>query len=170
LALILQKLFTKNKTARGEIKMRTQHVLCIYPFRTSKSFSNYLSSGAEEIAHTIENLVENISTVDMRIDDSVKPFIKDTTSLVAITVRWDDREEVMEVVNEIPSNILTVVCGKGVSKHMEEYFELCPNIDVIIRSDDEEAMREIVSGKPFTDIPGISYRNNGTVVHNAVDH
>jgi len=40
------------------------------------------------------------------------------------------------------------------------------SIDAVIRGDGEEAMVEVLSGKPIGDIAGASHRVNGTVIHN----
>ena len=56
--------------------------------------------------------------------------------------------------------------GYKATEEVEYLFEKCPNIDVIVRGEGEETIKELVKGVPYKDIPGISYRENGNIVHN----
>ena len=60
--------------------MKYQHVLCTYPYRKpSKEYGLTPPIGLENIATAIEDLVENITIIDMRFEKDVLPFIEDTT-------------------------------------------------------------------------------------------
>ena len=149
--------------------MKHQHVLCIYPYRKPlKGYDEYLPPiGLEYITAAIEDLVESIAIIDMRFEEDVLPFIKYTTSLICICINWEDEEEkVCELINQLPSHILTVVGGRYATINVEEFFEACPNIDIIVRGDGEEIMRDIALGKSLEEIAGISFRQDGKVIHN----
>ena len=51
---------------------------------------------------------------------------------------------------------------------VEYLFEHCPNIDMIVRGEGEEIIKQIVSGVPYEDILGLSYRENERIVHNEI--
>jgi magnesium-protoporphyrin IX monomethyl ester (oxidative) cyclase len=62
--------------------------------------------------------------------------------------------------------VTTVVGGHKATEEVESLFARCPNIDLIVRGEGEETIREVVKGVPHQDILGLSYRENGTVIHN----
>ena len=41
-----------------------------------------------------------------------------------------------------------------------------PNIDLIVRGEGEDIIKEIIAGTPYDQIRGLSYRDNGRIVHN----
>jgi magnesium-protoporphyrin IX monomethyl ester (oxidative) cyclase len=59
-----------------------------------------------------------------------------------------------------------VVGGYKATEEVEFLLEQCLNIDLIVRGEGEETIREVVTGLPYGDILGLSYRQNGTMVHN----
>jgi anaerobic magnesium-protoporphyrin IX monomethyl ester cyclase len=61
----------------------------------------------------------------------------------------------------------TVIVAGGVhAETMPERMLRNSAFDLVVRGDGEEPMREIVQGKPCSDILGLSYRQEGKVVHN----
>ncbi|OGL54713.1 MAG: hypothetical protein A3G31_05630 [Candidatus Schekmanbacteria bacterium RIFCSPLOWO2_12_FULL_38_15] len=147
--------------------MKDQHVLCIFPYRTSELSGFLPPIGLEHIAAAIEDLVESITIINMQFKDDASSFIKDTTSLICVSINWEDeKEEVCELINQLPSNILTVIGGRYATINAEEFFAACPNIDIIIRGDGEEIIRDIILGEPLEEITGISFRRDGKVIHN----
>src|SRR5262245_32145346 len=61
-----------------------------------------------------------------------------------------------------------VVCGGAHAEAMPESMLANSAIDAVVRGDGEEATLEIVEGRRFSDVLGVSYRDNPThVVHNA---
>lgn len=59
-----------------------------------------------------------------------------------------------------------VVVGGAHAEAMPERMLRNTAIDAVVRGDGEASMAEIVEGVPFRDIPGLSYREDGRVVHN----
>lgn len=152
--------------------MKHQHVLCIYPYRKPlKGYGLMPPIGLEHIAAAIEDLVESITIIDMRFEEDVSSFIKDTTSLICVSINWQDEEEdICELINQLPPHILTVVGGRYATINVEEFFAACPNIDIIARGDGEEIMRDVAIGRPLEEIAGISFRRNGEIIHNTYRH
>lgn len=64
-----------------------------------------------------------------------------------------------------PSMIIGFV-GAHVAVLPEESLKQGEAIDFVARKEFEYAIKEIAEGKPFSDVLGISYKNNETVVHN----
>ena len=60
----------------------------------------------------------------------------------------------------------TLVVGGVHAETMPERMLRNSAIDAVVRGDGEEPMREIVEGKPFSEIIGLTYREGATVKHN----
>jgi radical SAM superfamily enzyme YgiQ (UPF0313 family) len=70
------------------------------------------------------------------------------------------------MLNRVPDNIPLVVGGYKATEMVEELFKRCPTIDIIVRGEGEETIKEILKGSSLKDISGISYRENSKIVHN----
>lgn len=148
--------------------MKHNNVLCIYPYKTEiREFPFSPPLGLEYIAAAMQDLVDKITLIDMRFENNVTQFITDETDLVCISVNWGLEENyVYEIINRIPPHILTVVGGRYATESVVELFQNCPNIDMIVRGDGEETVRELIErGSPHR-VKGLSYREHGKVVHN----
>ena len=69
---------------------------------------------------------------------------------------------------QLPPEIPTVVGGYQATVEVEQLLERCPNIDMVVRGEGEEVIRRIVSGAPPREIRGLSYQENGRIVHNEI--
>jgi len=67
----------------------------------------------------------------------------------------------------MPDNIPLVIGGYKATEKVEELFKICPTIDIIVRGEGEETIREILGGTALKDILGISYREGGQIIHNS---
>jgi magnesium-protoporphyrin IX monomethyl ester (oxidative) cyclase len=148
--------------------MKFKKVVCIYPYLQEVPIYEFFPPiGLEYIASAIEDMVGEITVYDFRMVEDVKPVFKLQACLFCVSVNWNyEFESVCRVIRALPREATVVVGGRHATAYVEELFELCPNIDVIVRGDGEETMREyIASGSP-EGIAGISYRNNGKIMHN----
>jgi len=68
----------------------------------------------------------------------------------------------------LPSEVCTVVGGYKATEEVEYLFDRCPNIDMIVRGEGEEIIKQVVTGIPYKDIRGLSCRENGRVIHNEI--
>lgn len=155
-----------------------KHALCLHPYyRDSHSGSLGLAvfppTGLEYVAAALEHQVERITLVDLRVPgplrdlETLKKFIAEEIDLLCISINWEYLfSEVCELVNSLPRVALTVVGGKQATDCVEEVFEACPGVDIIVRGEGEEAIAEIAKGLPTEDIEGISYRNGSGLEHN----
>ncbi|MBN1871594.1 MAG: radical SAM protein [Candidatus Omnitrophica bacterium] len=145
-----------------------KNVLCVYPHEKGIPEKKYCPPlGLEYIATVLENIVEKVTLIDMRFESNLADFINDDTDLICMSVNWDyQREAAVNIVNQISPHIRLVVGGRDATAHVEEIFAKAPNIDIIVRGDGEDIIREIISSTHLKDIPGISYRQGSEIVHN----
>jgi len=112
--------------------------------------------------------VESVTILDLRYEKKpLSSFIDKNTDLVLVSHNWDIEEDfVRATINSIPENITVIVGGRHATEYVNELFEDIPRIDGIARGDGEEIAREIVQKGIAGDIDGLSFRLNGTIVHN----
>ncbi len=155
-----------------------KHALCLHPYyRDSHSGSLGLAvfppTGLEYVAAAVEPHVEQVTLVDLRIPgpmrnlETLKQFVTEAVDLLCISINWEYQfNEVCELVNSLPRGVFTVVGGKQATDFVEEVFQTCPGVDMVVRGEGEEAIGEIARGLAPADILGISYRSGSEVVHN----
>src|SRR5438067_2379594 len=64
-------------------------------------------------------------------------------------------------------NLKVAFVGPHVTVLPEQSLRECPTIDFVARKEFDYSVVEFAQGKPLSEIAGISYRKNGSVVHNA---
>ncbi len=155
-----------------------KHALCLRPYyRDSESGSLGIAifppTGLEYVAAALKPHVDKITLVDLRLPGPMRDlrylqdFISSEIDLLCISINWEYHfEEVVKLVNALPGDVLTVAGGKQATDYLEDVFEACPGVDIVVRGEGEPAVAEIADGLPWTDILGISYRNGPQLVHN----
>jgi magnesium-protoporphyrin IX monomethyl ester (oxidative) cyclase len=130
-------------------------------------------TGLEYIATSMKDLVGKVTLLDLRYErayqDSkvLSKFIRNEIDLLCIGIQWDGRfKNVCDFISQLPDEVCTVVGGYKATQEVEYLFGRCPNIDMVVRGEGEEIIKQIVTGVPNRDIRGLSYRANGGVVHN----
>jgi anaerobic magnesium-protoporphyrin IX monomethyl ester cyclase len=152
-------------------KMFYNNALCIYPHLEGVPEKKYCPPiGLEYIATVLEDLVERVTIIDMRFEPNLNDFIEnDTIDLFCFSVDWDyQRDAAINIIARIPSNIKVVLGGRYATACVEEFFAAAPNIDIIVRGDGEEIIRDIASRFPLKNITGISYREGSRIIHNKI--
>jgi radical SAM superfamily enzyme YgiQ (UPF0313 family) len=159
----------------GAVKMTYKHALALYPyFRDSTATMGvFPPTGLEYVATNIRDLVGKVTFLDLRYEKeyrdvkALSDFIRKEIDLLCISVTWDSGfSEVCDLISALPDKVTTVVGGYKATEEVEVLFARCPNIDLIVRGEGEETIRELAKGIPHRDILGLSYRENGTVIHN----
>jgi len=151
--------------------MLYKNALCVYPHQQGAPEKKYCPPiGLEYIATVLEDLVEKVTLIDMRFEPNLDDFIANgNTDLVCLSVNWDyQHDATVNIIDRIPSHSKVVVGGRYATTRVEELFAAAPNIDIIVRGDGEEIIRDIALGLPLEDIPGISYREDGRIIHNKI--
>ncbi|HVP36288.1 MAG TPA: radical SAM protein [Terriglobales bacterium] len=155
--------------------MKYQHVLALNPyFRDSTATMGiFPPTGLEYIAANMKDLVGKVTLLDLRYEQKYRDvnilsrFINKEIDLLCITITWDSQfNAICDLICRLPDEVLTVVGGHKATEEVESLFARCPNIDLIVRGEGEEAIREVVKGVPHKNVLGLSYRENGTVIHN----
>ena len=148
--------------------MKLDKVVCIYPYLQEVPIYEFFPPiGLEYIAAAIEDLVGEVSVIDLRLEKNFGDVLKVPPDMFCVSVNWHyEFESVCEVIRALPPEVLTVVGGRQATESVDQLFELCPNIDVIVRGDGEETIREFVTTGSPEGVAGLSYRQNGRVVHN----
>lgn len=124
--------------------------------------------GLEHIAAVIEPHAHALDVVDLRQEKGrTKDFLRPETDLVCFSVNWKTKAQfIREEILSVGSKALVVVGGRHATEDPEHWLSQCPNINVLIRSDGEEATEDFCCGLPLEEIAGLSFRRNGDVYHN----
>jgi magnesium-protoporphyrin IX monomethyl ester (oxidative) cyclase len=155
--------------------VKYKHVLALNPYLgdSTAAMGVFPPTGLEYIAASMKDLVGKVTLLDLRYEKAYQDskvlgsFIRNQVDLLCISIRWDSQfKKVCDFVSQLPREVCTVVGGYKATQEVEYLFERCPNIDLIVRGEGEEIIRQIVTGVPYKDIRGLSYRENGRVVHN----
>jgi radical SAM superfamily enzyme YgiQ (UPF0313 family) len=86
---------------------------------------------------------------------------------MCVSVNWSFYfKDVCNLINSLPDDIKLIVGGQHATDHVEDLFQKCSNIDVIVRGEGEETIQQIAQDVDLQDILGISYKNNGHIIHN----
>ncbi|MDP3789536.1 MAG: radical SAM protein [Candidatus Omnitrophota bacterium] len=130
-------------------------------------------TGIEYVATSAKGLADKITLLDLRYEKELSDtekllnFIRSEIDIICVSVGWDRQlEEVKGLLRRMPAGIPLIVGGYKATEQVEELFRDCPNIDVIVRGEGEESMKEILERKPLDTILGVSYKENGKVIHN----
>ena len=84
--------------------------------------------------------------------------------IVGISIMSQGHSFAEKFVSLLPPNILKVCGGPHPSGFAEELLDA--GFNVVVRGEGEWTMGEICQGRSFPEIKGISYRNNGHILHN----
>jgi radical SAM superfamily enzyme YgiQ (UPF0313 family) len=152
-----------------------QHVLGLNPYfgSSTAAVGVFPPTGLEYIAANMKDLVGRVTLLDLRYERAyqnpqvLSRFIRAEIDLLCISIQWDARfESICNFISRLPDEVTTVVGGYKATLEVEQLFQRCPNVDMVVRGEGEEIIRQIVSGVPCEEIRGLSYRRNGQIVHN----
>lgn len=152
-----------------------KHVLALNPYfgSSTAAMGVFPPTGLEYIVANIKDLVGRVTLLDLRYERAYQDlqvlsrFIRAHIDLVCIGIQWETRfESVCQFISQLPPEVPTVVGGYKATQEVENIFERCPNVAMIVRGEGEQVIRQVVSGVPREEIRGLSYRDNGRIVHN----
>jgi len=155
--------------------IKYKHVLALNPYfgDSTATMGMFPPTGLEYIVASMKDLVGKVTLLDLRYErDLRKPevlreFITSQVDLLCISIRWEAQfEKVCDFVSQLPPDVCTIVGGYKATLDVEYLFERCPNIDMVVRGEGEDIIKQIVTGVPYKDILGLSYRENGRIIHN----
>jgi radical SAM superfamily enzyme YgiQ (UPF0313 family) len=123
----------------------------------------------------MKDLVGKVTLLDLRYEKAYQDpktlsnFIRNKIDLLCVSIRWESRfEEICDFISQLPPEVCTVIGGYKATEEVEYLFDRCSNIDMIVRGEGEEIIKQIVTGVPYKDIRGLSYRENGGIVNNEI--
>ena len=155
--------------------VRYRHVLALNPYfgSSTAALGVFPPTGLEYIAANMKDLVGKVTLLDLRYEkayqdpETLSRFIRAEIDLLCISIQWDAQfENICDFISQLPDEVPTVVGGYQATLEVEELFKRCPNVDMVVRGEGEEIIRRIVTDVPRPEILGLSYRNNGSIVHN----
>ena len=130
--------------------------------------------GLEYVATNAKDLVNKLTLLDLRQEkvycdtDKLLDFIRREIDIICVSIIWDRQfEEICNLLNLIPDDIPLVVGGHKATERADEILQKCPKVDIVVRGEGEETIREILNNVRLEDILGISYMENGRVIHNS---
>jgi anaerobic magnesium-protoporphyrin IX monomethyl ester cyclase len=154
-----------------------KHALALYPYfgDSTAAMGIFPPTGLEYIAASIKDMVDKVTLLDLRYETAyqdltkLNKFIREGIDLICISIQWNARfKQVCDFIAQLPHEVCTVVGGYKATQEVEYLFNRCPNIDIIVRGEGEEIIKQIVTGIPHKDIRGLSYKQNGQFVHNQI--
>jgi len=157
--------------------IKYKHALALNPYfgDSTALIGIFPPTGLEYIATSMQDLVGKVTLLDLRYEKAyqdpkvLSKFIRNEIDLLCVSIRWESRfEEICDFISQLPPEVCTVVGGYKATEEVEYLFDRCPNIAMIVRGEGEEIIKQIVMGVPSKDIRGLSYRENGGIVHNEI--
>lgn len=153
------------------------HALALYPYfgDSTSAMGIFPPTGLEYIAASMKDLVGKVTFLDLRYEkiyqdlQVLSKFIREEIDLLCISIQWASCfKDVCDFISQLPREVCTVLGGYKATQEVEYLFEHCPNVDMIVRGEGEEVIKQIVKGVSYKNIRGLSYRENGQVLHNEI--
>lgn len=110
--------------------------------------------------YSIKN--ENLSD----LEKDIKDFQPDYLLVNIATPTLESDLNACEIAKKVNPNIITIVIGAYFLTSNTEVLEKYPYIDLIIRGESEYTFKEITEEKPYENILGLTYRENGIPKNN----
>lgn len=122
---------------------------------------------AEYLAH---NGIE-YDTLDLNLGYSFEDLVKKIRSfkpgllgIATKSYRYKDSYALMQKIKSVFPGIPIAVGAAHISTEKEKVLKECPAIDFGIVKEGEETLLELCQGKPFSEIKGLIYRENGRII------
>jgi radical SAM superfamily enzyme YgiQ (UPF0313 family) len=155
--------------------IKYKHVLALNPYFGDSAAARgiFPPTGLEYIVASMKDLVGKVTFLDLRYEPQYQDpevlgaFIRSEIDLLCVTLGWQSGfKDACQFVAQLPDEVTTVAGGYTATLDVEDLFDRCANIDMIVRGEGEEIIKDVVTGVACPDIGGLSYRQNGQIVHN----
>jgi magnesium-protoporphyrin IX monomethyl ester (oxidative) cyclase len=130
-------------------------------------------TGLEYVAASAKGFAEKLTLLDLRYADNLSEaqalldFIAREVDILCVGIGWDRQlDEICAFLDRVPGDVAVVAGGYTATEKTEELFQKCRRMDIVVRGEGEETIRDILKGLPRQEILGISFRVNGEVKHN----
>lgn len=130
--------------------------------------SDVIPIGLEYIAASIENTVEDVHIIDMELEQhSFKHFLDlFRPDLVGITMSATDHNEGLRLAKIAKEKGITTVLGGYHPTLVPDELLSHSQVDMVVRGEGEHTMKELVQNDCPRGVLGVSYKENGNVIHN----
>jgi magnesium-protoporphyrin IX monomethyl ester (oxidative) cyclase len=124
--------------------------------------------GLEYIAASIQDMAEDIHIVDMELEKHPFQYFLDFfhPDLVGITMSATDHDEGLHLARIARDNGTTTMLGGYHPTAIPDELLSHPQVDIIVRSEGELTIKELVQKGTPEDILGASYKKDGKIIHN----
>ncbi len=143
------------------------------PNRTGWGFMwSPLAINLEYIAAYVANDVEEIKIVNQEFDSTdIKDHIREfNPDFFGVTMSATDHSSGLDLCRTAKKFDITTAIGGYHPTAIPDEMLMHPQVDMVFRGESEMTMKELIEKGSPENIDGISYRNNGTIVHNAQRH
>jgi len=90
----------------------------------------------------------------------------DFVALYTSTVGWHNDVQLADMMKAAQPNLTIAFVGPPVTVQPEAALRASPAIDFVVRKEIDYPLTEFAAGKALTEIAGVSFRQDGTIVHN----
>lgn len=122
----------------------------------------------EHRVRILDAVAEGLDAQDVR--GVIKAFDPQVVGITATTAIILDAYRIAEIAKQVNEDCSVVIGGPHVSFAPERTLQECPSIDVVVRGEGEITFRELIDALATTDtcteVAGISFTADGTVIHN----
>jgi radical SAM superfamily enzyme YgiQ (UPF0313 family) len=147
-----------------------KRVLLVKPSgRKGLSFAfDLIPLGLEYLAAYIQETVEQVHIVDLELDRRTFQQCLDTyqPDLVGISLSATEHNQTLKLAKTAKKNGAVTVVGGYHPTAVPDAMLAHPQIDVVVRGEGEETLRELVKQGNPENVLGCSYRKNGKIIHN----
>ncbi len=127
----------------------------------------YMAAGLEQIG--VECRIKDYPAQEHTWEDfkqDLEEFHPDALILSITTPTLEEDMKAAALAKETIPSITTISKGAHFIKLDKNALEHYPQLDLIMRGEYEETIKELASAKPFPEITGITYRNGSDIVRN----
>ena len=131
-----------------------------------------IPTGLEYIAAYIENDVDEINIIDLEMEpkpihETVKRYLDELKpDLVGISMSATEHTEGFEIAKMAHDRGIATILGGYHPSAIPDELLSHPEVDFIIRGEGERAFKELVKKGNAKGVKGISYRDDGEIIHN----
>ena len=147
-----------------------KRILLVKPSgRKGLSFAfDLIPLGLEYIAASIQDAVDQVNIVDLELDQRRFQECLDfyRPDIVGISLSATEHNETLRLAKVAKKNGMTTVVGGYHPTSVPDLMLSHPQIDVVIRGEGEQTMRELVEQGTPEGVLGTSYKQNGKIIHN----
>ena len=133
-----------------------------------------LADALDRGGHQVEVVHLGLATLGDPTFELAAHLARRGADLVGFTLHWHHQtagvlRQAQAVRDALPG--ATVVLGGLTASHFAgELLTRCPFVDAVVRGDGELPLVQLAAGRPWAEVPNLTHRQDGEVVHNSLTH